>query len=87
MLIHDGSEYHPAVCMAFGRGSLQPNLAALRRWSGKRVRVHGVLRSTLPRPAFGAIDAYFDTFGGWLVDIEPYSLQRVSAFERRQHQA
>ena len=44
-------EYRAAVWLSFGNGSLQPNHAALHRWSGKRVRVHGIIRSIVACPA------------------------------------
>jgi hypothetical protein len=76
--------YPPTVLLAFGTGSLQPNREALSRWLGKRVRVHGILRSTrLPRSY-----EKMDVFG--LVtpaSIEPYSIQRLTAEERRDTQA
>ena len=76
--------YPPAVVLAFGHGSLQPNQNALTRWLGKRVRVHGVLRSTLlPRSYEGV-----DVFGMVMpASIEPYSIQRLTAGERRDDDA
>jgi hypothetical protein len=71
--------YPPTVLLAFGNGSLQPNRDALSRWLGKRVRVHGLLRSTLLPRSYENIDVL-----GLVtpVSIEPYSIQRLTAGER-----
>ncbi|NHZ92231.1 hypothetical protein F2P45_24970 [Massilia sp. CCM 8733] len=80
-----GSDYPPDIWIAFGAGSLQPNLAALKRWEGKRVRIHGLLRSVQNLPQFGDLGkGGFGPWGAWPAEIEPYILQRVSADERRQ---
>jgi hypothetical protein len=79
-----GRSYPPSVVVAFGNGSLQPNDKALSRWVGKRVRVHGVLYSTpLPRGDERTI------FMGLVTParIEPYSVQRLTSEERREHGA
>lgn len=41
--------YEPSVVLEFRNGSIQPNHAALARWQGKRVRVHGILRAGPPQ--------------------------------------
>ncbi len=80
------TDYRPCVWLAFGNGSLQPNHAALTRWCGKRVRVHGIFRSV--------VDLLFDErlgtggfgpWGFWPVEIEPFVLQRVSSSERKEN--
>ena len=79
-----GHRYPPSVILAFGNGSLQPNQKALGRWLGKRVRVHGVLHSTpLPRGDEQTL------FMGLVTParIEPYSVQRLTSDERREHGA
>jgi hypothetical protein len=76
--------YPPSVILAFGTGSLQPNQEALSKWLGKRVRVHGILRSTpLPKGDEQTIHMGLVT----PARIEPYSVQRVTAEERREHDA
>jgi len=72
--------YPPVVVLAFGNGSMQPNRSALTRWLGKRVRVHGVLRSTLLPRSYENMDVF-----GLVTpaSIEPYSIQRLTAEERR----
>ena len=69
----NGRECHPAFWVAFGSGSLQPNHRALRRWSGKRVRVHGTVR-----PGRSDLGEFHSAV------IEAFILQRVSAEERRE---
>jgi hypothetical protein len=78
--------YEPAVWIAPGNGSIRLNTSALDRWVGKRVRVHGVLKSyhsLEPVGTFGR--GGFGPSGFWPAQIEPYSVQRVSAEERRDH--
>jgi hypothetical protein len=79
-----GRSYPPSVILAFGSGSLQPNHRVLSGWIGKRVRVHGVLHSTpLPRGDEQTV------FMGLITParIEPYSVQLLTADERREHGA
>jgi hypothetical protein len=79
-----GRSYPPSVILAFGNGSLQPNVDTLSRWIGKRVRVHGVLHSTpLPRGDEQTILTGLVT----PARIEPYSVQRLTSDERRGHGA
>jgi hypothetical protein len=65
--------YASSIWLAFTSGSLRPNEEALRRWSGKRVRVTGVLR----RPA--------EHLGGcghmslWPAEVEPYSIEKINS--------
>jgi hypothetical protein len=74
--------YQPGVLLEFGDGSMQPNHSALSRWLGKRVRVHGLIRTRLLPKEFAAMDI----FGAlWPASIAPYSIQRLTAEERRQH--
>lgn len=72
--------YPPTVLLAFGNGSLQPNRNALTRWLGKRVRVHGILRSTLLPRSYENMDVFGLVMPA---SIEPYSIQRLTAGERR----
>ncbi len=74
--------------LAFGNGGLQPNHTALARWQGKRVRVHGVIHTTENRPVYGALGTGgFGLHGFWPAEIECYSIQRVTAEERRENDA
>jgi hypothetical protein len=59
-----------SLWLAFGSGSLQPNEKVLASWSGKRVRVSGILRGPTPQSGCGHV-------GGWPGEIEPYSIERV----------
>ena len=80
--------YQSGVWLAFGSGSLQPNHSALSRWLGKRVRVYGVARTIASLPAFGSLGrGGFGSHGLWPAQIEPYYNQRLSAEERREHEA
>lgn len=79
------TEYRQSIWLAFGNGSLQPNKDALQRWSGKRVRVHGVLRSVSALLTFGGLGkGGFGPWGLWPAEVEAYILQRVTAEERRE---
>lgn len=79
------AEYPPAIWLAFGNGSLKPNQEAFTRWSGKRVRVHGVLRSVHAlREIAGLGKGGFGPSGFWPAVFETYILQRLTAEERRQ---
>jgi hypothetical protein len=73
-------DYPPAIVLAFGSGSVRPNQSTLSRWIGRRVRVHGVIRSTL-LPHEDNTD-YFGLIAP--ASIEPYSVQRLTAEERRE---
>ena len=80
------TEYRQSVWLAFGSGSLQPNKDALQRWSGKRVRVHGVMRSVIALPTIeGLGKGGFGPWGFWPAEVEAYILQRVTAEERREN--
>lgn len=77
-----GASYQPAFWVAFGAGSLRPNRQALARWVGKRVRIHGVVEAPSAPEASGLLGG-FGPYGCWLAAIEPYSIQRVTAEDRR----
>ena len=83
----DGPIYRSSVWLSFGNGSIQPNVTALSRWLGKRVRVHGVLMTTAnPSPSrefhhHGG----FGPYGFWLAALEVYSIQRLTSEERREN--
>ena len=80
-----GIEYRRSIWLGFGNGSLQPNKDALQRWSGKRVRVHGVMRSISALPIIGSLGkGGFGPWGLWPAEVEAYILQRVTAHERRE---
>mgnify|MGYP000169674824 FL=1 len=73
--------YFSAIGLSFGRGSIQPNFKVLNRWIGKRVRVHGKVQSTL----LEGHELLFDWLGLVTpVCLEPYSIQRLTAQQRRQ---
>jgi hypothetical protein len=79
-------QYQPSIWLGFGNGSLQPNTEALERWVGKRVRIYGVINSYLALPPFGSLGrGGFGPWGFWPAQIEPYSVQRVTAEERREN--
>lgn len=79
------TEYRQSIWLKFGSGSLQPNKDALQRWSGKRVRVHGVMRSVIALSRVeGLGKGGFGPWGFWPVELEAYILQRVTAEERRE---
>jgi len=79
-------EYRQSICPGFGNGSLQPNKDTLQRWSRKRVRIHGVLRSLSALPIIeGLGKGGFGPWGFWPAEVEVYILQRVTAEERREH--
>jgi hypothetical protein len=84
----DGVVIRSSFCLAFGNGSLQPNQKALARWQGKKVRVHGVIHTPELRPAYGSLGkGGFGPHGFWPAEIECYSVQRVTAEERRENDA
>jgi hypothetical protein len=66
------SAYASSIWLAFGGGSVRPNQDALRRWSGKRVRVTGILRGPGPLGGCGHMSL-------WPAEIEPYSVERINA--------
>jgi hypothetical protein len=72
--------YAPSVVLEFGDGSSQPNKVALSRWQGKRVRVHGILKARLLPREYAGMDIFGIIYPG---SIEPYSIQRLTADERR----
>ena len=82
----DGEEsYEPAVWLSPGNGSLRLNTTSLQRWVGKRVRVHGVVQSITSLASVGSLGrGGFGPWGFWPASIEPYSIQRVAADERRE---
>lgn len=68
----------------FGNGSITPNRDKLDQWLGKRVRIHGILGLSLYRLPDGQIaDLGSGPCSMWPAFIEPYSLQRVTAEQRR----
>lgn len=60
--------YQSSVWIAFGTGSIQPNCEVLTRWTGKRVRIAGVVRT--PKGPCGC-----GHFGGWGCEIETYTIE------------
>ena len=83
--VDDDREYPASILLGFGNGSLRPNVHALRRWSGKRVRVHGVIHSVLALPPVSGLSkGGFGPWGLWPAEVEVYSVQRVTADERRE---
>ncbi|WP_396616786.1 hypothetical protein ACHZ97_09475 [Lysobacter soli] len=82
------SEYRPGIWIAFGDGALKPNHVALERWTGKRVRVVGIVKTIATLSPAGSLGrGGFGPWGFWPAQIEPYSVQRVTADERREEQA
>lgn len=61
--------YQSSVWIAFGTGSIQPNQEALARWTGKRIRIAGVVR--LPKGPCGC-----GHLGGWGCEVEAYTIER-----------
>ena len=59
-----------SVWIAFGTGSMQANEEVLARWTGKRVRVVGIVRT--PKGPCGC-----GHFGGWGCEIEAFSIERL----------
>ena len=81
----EGDPYQSAVWLAFGSGALQPNLTTLGRWQGKRVRVQGFVRTRASLPPRGGLGrGGFGPYGLWPAQVEPYTIQRVTAGERRE---
>ena len=78
--------YEAGVWLATGGGSIQFNNAAVARWQGKRVRVHGIAYAHFSQPYIPAFHAKngFGPWGAWPVQIEVYSIQRTTAEERRE---
>lgn len=75
---HGQSEKQSRLLLEFGDGSIRPNSAALARWEGKRVRVHGILRPA-KTPA-----ALSDVSSAYYSHLEVHSLQRVTSEQRRE---
>lgn len=76
---------HSGFWLKFGNGSIAPNRKKLDQWVGKRVRVHGVLGVCLYRLPDGEIsNVGSGPWSMWTAFIEPYSLQRVTAEQRRE---
>ena len=83
--VQGNTSYQSGIWLAFGDGSIQPNERALSRWNGKRVRISGVIRSLSSLPSLGwAGQGGFGPWGRWPAEIEAYSVQRVTAEERRE---
>lgn len=79
-------QYQAGVWVAFGGGCLQPNREALNRWVGRRVRIHGILSSYISLQPVGSLGrGGYGPWGFWPAQIEPYSVQRVTAEERREN--
>jgi hypothetical protein len=80
--VEEGLSYQSGIWVEFGNGSIRPNDSVLGRWQGKRVRVYGVIHgvSSLSSGIGG-----FGPWGCWPVIIEPASIQRVTAVERREN--
>ena len=86
--MEEGHSYQSGIWVEFGNGSIQPNNAVLSGWQGKRVRVHGVVHSVASLPSIGALGTGgFGPWGFWPATIEPSSVQRVTAEERRENGA
>jgi hypothetical protein len=86
--VEEGNSYQSGVWVEFGNGSIQPNDTVLGGWQGKRVRVHGVIHSLASLPSIGAVGkGGFGPWGVWPATIEPSSVQRVTAEERRENGA
>ncbi|HEX8613669.1 MAG TPA: hypothetical protein VF800_20520 [Telluria sp.] len=63
--------YYPSsIWLAFGSGSIQPNMKALMRWNGKRVRVTGIMAAA--EAPFGC-----GHFSAWGCEIMPYTIERI----------
>ena len=66
----DPPYYQSSIWVAFSTGSIQPNEEVLTRWTGKRVRISGVIRTPKGPGGFGH-------FGGWGCEIEAYTIERL----------
>jgi len=83
--LDEGYSYQSGIWIEFGSGSVQPNGKVLDRWHGKRVRVYGVFHGLASLPSVRALSkGGFGPWGFWPAVIEPTSIQRVSAEERRE---
>ena len=81
----EGHSYQSGIWVEFGNGSIRPNDAVLGRWQGKRVRVYGVIHGVSSLPSMGgAGKGGFGPWGFWPATVEPTSIQRVTAEERRE---
>lgn len=81
----DSYSYRSGIWVEFGNGSIRPNKAVLACWQGKRVRVTGVVYGLASLSSFGAVGkGGFGPWGFWPAAIEAYSIQRVTAEERRE---
>lgn len=78
----DGPIYLSSLWLEFGTGSIQPNRQALKRWDGKRVRVHGIVHAPEARPATAFGKGGFGPYGFWPAAIEVYSIQRATSEQR-----
>lgn len=63
--------YRSSIWLAFGTGSIQPNMKALARWNRKRVRVTGIMAGR--EAPFGC-----GHFSAWGCEIMPYSIEPIS---------
>jgi len=66
----DGFYERSSVWIEFGTGSIQPNEKVLTRWTQKRVRVVGIVRTAKGPCGCGH-------FGGWGCEIEAFSIERI----------
>jgi hypothetical protein len=66
----DSPYYQSSVWIAFGTGSIQANQEVLTRWTGKRVRVVGVVQTPLGPGGCGH-------FGLWGCEVEVYAIERL----------
>jgi hypothetical protein len=83
--VEEGYSYQSGIWIEFGDGSVRPNARVLDRWQGKRVRVYGVIHGISSLPSTRAFSkGGFGPWGLWPAAIEPTSIQRVTAEERRE---
>ncbi len=83
--LDEGPILRSSIWLEFGIGSIQPNRQVLNRWQGKRVRIHGIVHSPEPRPATVFGKGGFGPSGFWPAAVEVYSIQRVTAEQRHEH--
>jgi hypothetical protein len=76
--------YKANIEVRFGEGSIQPTITVLARWLWKRVRIHGQIQVNLLPQHYATVDSFANFSPAW---IEPYSIQRVTADQRRDHRA
>ncbi|MCO5358773.1 hypothetical protein [Acidovorax kalamii] len=83
----EGAIYRSSGWLAFENGSIQPHLAALERWMGKRARVQGIAQTKNTMPIASREFHHHGGFGPpgfWPARLEPYSIQRVTSEIRRE---